>query len=65
MSEPRSGGPGSASEYEKFFYLLAEMERAIERGTLAWSVASAEAAHHRLEKRLTALLQIGITLRVD
>jgi hypothetical protein len=41
------------------------MERTIERGTLTWSVASAEAAHHRLEKLSTALLQIAIKLRVN
>lgn len=65
MSKPPSGGPASAAEYEKFLHLLAEIERAIERGTLAWSVASAEAAHHRLEKLSTAVLQIAIKLRVN
>jgi hypothetical protein len=65
MSKPPRGRPGPDAEYENFLYLLAEMERAIEQGTVAWSVASAEAAHHRLEKLSTELVRIASKLRVN
>jgi hypothetical protein len=34
--------------YENFLYLLAEMEAAIDRGTIRWSPETAKAAQRRL-----------------
>ncbi|MGA9017243.1 MAG: hypothetical protein WB509_32500, partial [Acetobacteraceae bacterium] len=42
--------------HDQFLYLLAEMEAAIERGTIRWEAESAVSAQQRLD-RLSAILR--------
>ena len=42
--------------HDQFLYLLAEMEAAIERGTIQWDAESAVSAQQRLD-RLSAILR--------
>lgn len=51
-------------EYENFLYILAEIERTIGRGTIPWTVASAEAAHHRFAKLSAEMARVAGKLRV-
>jgi len=44
-------------------YLLSELERVVERGTIQWSADSAEAPHHRVERLSTELVRIAPELR--
>jgi hypothetical protein len=48
--------------YENFLYLLAEMERALERGTIQWTPASAQSAQRRLVNMFAELGVIAVRL---
>jgi hypothetical protein len=45
---PLTDPSGPPTPYENFLYLLAEMEAAIERGTIRWPPETAKAARDRL-----------------
>jgi hypothetical protein len=51
--------------YENFLYLLAEMEFALARQKIEWTIESAEAAQRRLEKLATELRAMAAKLRIN
>jgi len=52
-----------AAAHENFFYLLAEMEASLERGTIPWTEESAQAAWRRLLNVFGELGVIAARLR--
>jgi hypothetical protein len=62
MSKHDSSPAVSTAVYDKFLYLLWEMESAVERNVIQWSTEAAETARHRLENLASALSHIAIRL---
>jgi hypothetical protein len=56
MKTPQAGtSHGSSAAHENLLYLLAEIERAIERGTIQWTPDTAKEFQRRLGKLFIAL----------
>jgi hypothetical protein len=60
MSKRKPNPAARGAAYDNFLYLLAEMERTLERGTIQWTPASALAAQRRLVNMFAELGVIAI-----
>jgi hypothetical protein len=62
MPKPKTHPAAADAAHENFLYLLAEMERTLERGTIRWTPASAQSAQRRLVNMFAELGVIAVRL---
>ena len=63
MRRPQPDNNHHPTSYQLFLYLLAEMEAAIEHGTIQWDAESAVSAQQRLDRLSAILRRIAAEIR--
>ena len=59
MSSAPTGPDGPPTPYEDLLYLLAEMEKVVERGVVVWPPDGAKSAARRVGKLFIRLVEIA------
>jgi hypothetical protein len=63
MWRPQPDNNDNPTPPDQFLYLLAEMEAAVERGTIQWDAESAMSAQQRLDRLNAILRRIAAEIR--